>query len=149
MRSSSWPEWNPESLFTAWVMDCSRYLICLSFDQCLFISLSLNCLLSLERWLIDFQLHEWKPFSLKYFWHPWGKWSWDFFLLNISMVFVLWTVVRGIRFGAHTHDFGVITEVVLIAFSDHLLMFCLIAQVILLVLIWIFSLTWFFFRLIC
>lgn len=51
------------------------------------------------------------------------------------MLFVLWTVVRGRWFGAHTHDSGVMAEVVLIAFSDHLLMFCLIAQVILLVLI--------------
>ena len=127
MRSSSWPEWNPESLFTVWVMNCSRYLICLSFDQCLFISMSLNCILSLERWLIEFQLHEWKPFALKYFRHPWGKWSWDFTLVSFSMLFVLRNVVRRIRFGAHTHDSGVMTEVILIAFSDDLLMFCLIA----------------------
>jgi len=84
------------------VIDCSRYLIRLSFDQCLFISLSLNCLLSLEHWLIDFQLHEWKSFALKYFQHLWGKWSWDFFLENLSMLFVLWAVVWGIRFDAHT-----------------------------------------------
>ena len=47
--------------------------------------------------------------------------------MSFSMLFVLRNVVRRIRFGAHTHDSGVMTEVVLIAFSDDLLMFCLIA----------------------
>ena len=55
--------------------------------------------------------------------------------MNFLILFVLRTVVRRIWFGTHTHNSGVMTEVVLIAFSDFLLMFCLSAYMILQVLI--------------
>ena len=59
--------------------------------------------------------------------------------MSFSMLFVLRDVVRRIWFGAHTHDFGIMTEVVLVSFSDFFLTFCLSAWVALQVLIWIFG----------
>ena len=46
---------------------------------------------------------------------------------------------KDLVWSTHTHDFGIMTEVVLVSFSDFFLTFCLSAWVALLVLIWIFS----------
>ena len=78
-----------------------------------------------ERWLFHFQLHKRKPLHSKYSWHLRDQWSWDFYLVNFSKLHVLWSVVRRLRFGAHTHDSGVMTEIILIVSFDFLLTVCL------------------------